>query len=318
LFCFGWLIVLAARRTCRGEAYTTTILTTTTTTMARRTTPRLPASFSTQANAWQQQQQQQQQRQQQQQQGLLMAASSKVASCSLSSSAASASSSCHLNRWGLGLAAAAAALGLANEQQDQPAEACGIVGVVGGEDARAILSEGLTVLQNRGYDSAGVATISPDQNVLSVTKYASAGSTHDCIQLVKENSHRHKWHHLGIAHTRWATHGGKTNLNAHPHTDSKGRVAVVHNGTITNSHELRSELQKANGIKFASETDTEIIAQLIGLGLDANLSLKEAVEEALKRCDGTWGLVVLSPKEADELVVACNGSQVTVLTLVTA
>jgi len=110
---------------------------------------------------------------------------------------------------------------------------------------------------------------------------------------VKENSHRHKWHHLGIAHTRWATHGGRTKLNAHPHTDSKGRVAVVHNGTITNSHELRSELQKTNGIKFASETDTEIIAQLIGLGLDANLSLKEAVEEALKRCDGTWGLVVL-------------------------
>ncbi len=86
------------------------------------------------------------------------------------------------------------------------------------------------------------------------------------------------------------------------------RQAVVHNGTITNSHELRSELQKTNGIKFASETDTEIIAQLIGLGLDKNLSLKNAVEEALKRCDGTWGLVVLSPKEPDELVVACNGS----------
>jgi len=256
----------------------------------------------TQVRKWEQQQQQQHLHQQQHG-GLLGTRSSRLVASSSSSSSIN-----NPNRLGLGLAAAAVALGLINEREDLPAEACGIVGVVGGEDARAILLEGLNVLQNRGYDSAGIATISPDRNELTVTKYASAGSTHDCIELVKENSHRHKGHHLGIAHTRWATHGGKTDENAHPHTDAKGRVAVVHNGTITNSHELRSELQKTKGIKFESETDTEIIAQLIGLGLDQNLSLKEAVEEALKLCDGTWGLVVLSPKEPDELVVACNGS----------
>ena len=121
---------------------------------------------------------------------------------------------------GLGLAGATA---LAAHKETQPAETCGIVGVVGGDDARSILLEGLTVLQNRGYDSAGMATISAE-NALVVTKYASAGSTHDCIDLVRENSLRHKNHNLGIAHTRWATHGGKTDLNAHPHTDSKGRV----------------------------------------------------------------------------------------------
>jgi glucosamine--fructose-6-phosphate aminotransferase (isomerizing) len=269
-----------------GVAYTTTTLTTTS--MAKTMTPTIHAR----------QQGLQGQQQQQQQEGGLLAPYS---------ASSSSSSSSHLS-WGLRLAAPAAALSLANERQERPAETCGIVGVVGGEDARGILLEGLTVLQNRGYDSAGIATISPDQNALIVTKYASAGSTHDCIDLVKENSHRHKRHQLGIAHTRWATHGGKTDLNAHPHMDINGRVAVVHNGTITNSHELRAELQKTNGIKFASETDTEIIAQLIGLGLDQELSLKEAVEEALKRCDGTWGLVVLSPKEPEELIVACNGS----------
>jgi len=253
----------------------------------------ITSTFSTQANAWQQHHQQQQ--------GGLDASFSPFSSFFASSS--------DLNHhWGLGLAAAAAGLGLASDRQNQPAKACGIVGVVGREDARALLLEGLTILQNRGYDSAGIATISPDQNALTVMKYASVGSTHDCIELVKENSHRHKGRFLGIAHTRWATHGGKTDLNAHPHMDSKGRVAVVHNGTITNSHELRLDLQKTNGIKFVSETDTEVIAQLIGLGLDANLPLKNAVEEALNRCEGTWGLVVLSPKEPDELVVACNGS----------
>lgn len=246
-------------------------------------------------------------RQRYQQQNAVGRYASRAAYMSPGSSSSSSSSSSFM-RWGWGLAAATAALGALSERQDSPAEACGIVGVIGEEDARSILMEGLTVLQNRGYDSAGIATISPHDNVLTVTKYASAGSTYDCIDLVKENSHRHKGHHVGIAHTRWATHGGKTDLNAHPHTDSKGRVAVVHNGTITNSHELRHELQHAHGIKFVSETDTEIIAQLIGLSLDENLSLKDATAEALKRCDGTWGLVVLSPKEPDELVVACNGS----------
>jgi glucosamine--fructose-6-phosphate aminotransferase (isomerizing) len=87
----------------------------------------------------------------------------------------------------------------------------------------------------------------------------------------------------GIAHTRWATHGGKTDENAHPHRDAGGRVAVVHNGTINNSYELKKELM-AQGVKFASQTDTEVIAQLIGQALDKGLKPQDAVAAALERC----------------------------------
>lgn len=107
----------------------------------------------------------------------------------------------------------------------------------------------------------------------------------------------------------WATHGPKTDENAHPHTDSSGKVALVHNGTINNANELRKELQSL-GHTFEGQTDTEVIAKLIGHIRDTNqgLSLKKATELALARCDGSWGLCVLCADTPDELVVACNGS----------
>ena len=181
----------------------------------------------------------------------------------------------------------------------RPAESCGIVGVVGGEDAVGFLLEGLTILRNRGYDSAGIASIASDgQGQLTVTKYASQNSTADSIDLVRAHSGKHLGHSTGIGHTRWATHGGKTDQvtgarvlksppgqtlvssptthrttplispllalgtsgqNAHPHSDAKGRVAVIHNGTINNSYDLKKELMAA-GVKFQSETDTEVIS----------------------------------------------------------
>jgi glucosamine--fructose-6-phosphate aminotransferase (isomerizing) len=101
-----------------------------------------------------------------------------------------------------------------------------------------------------------------------VTKYASLHSTSDSIEILKKEApRRHAGHKVGIAHTRWATHGGKTDENAHPHTDNNNRVAVVHNGTIENCTELRAELE-ADGVVFASETDTEVIVQMIGRELD--------------------------------------------------
>lgn len=190
----------------------------------------------------------------------------------------------------------------------QEADNCGIVGVVGGDqDANGFLIEGLTILRNRGYDSAGMATVNKDGNELIVTKYASRDSTADSIDLLRASVGKHSGHFAGIAHTRWATHGGKTDENAHPHTDWKHRIAVVHNGTINNAYEIKKELQQL-GIKFTSETDTEVIAQLIGLYLDKGQDTKEAVANALFRCEGSWGLAVINKSRPDEIVLACNGS----------
>lgn len=127
--------------------------------------------------------------------------------------------------------------------------------------------------------------------------------------MVRAHSQSSTGHSVGIAHTRWATHGGKTDENAHPHTDSSGKIALVHNGTINNANELRRELQ-ALGHKFTSQTDTEVIAKLIGhyYEQDKGCSVKEATEKALQRCDGTWGLGIICTDQPDELVVACNGS----------
>ena len=161
-------------------------------------------------------------------------------------------------------------------------ENCGIIGVVGTEEASGIVLEGLTILKNRGYDSAGIATISKDKELV-VTKYASRDTTSDSIDLVRANASKHIGHVTGIGHTRWATHGGKTDANAHPHTDHLNRIAVIHNGTINNMHELKKELIEKHGIPFKSETDTEVIAQLIGVYLDKAQDTKEAVTRALAR-----------------------------------
>lgn len=198
---------------------------------------------------------------------------------------------------------AVAALGyLGNNSADN----CGIVGVVGSDDSSKYLLEGLFVLRNRGYDSAGMATISKSGE-LQISKYASLNTTSDSIDRLKENSAHHIGTSTGIAHTRWATHGGRTDENAHPHNDYGNRVAVVHNGTINNSFDLRAELTK-QGIKLTSETDTEVIAHLIGLQLDMGYDTKDAVARALKKCDGSWGLAVMNKEHPDEIVVACNGS----------
>ena len=190
---------------------------------------------------------------------------------------------------------------------DKKTDCCGIVGVVGSDDVNGYLLEGLTILRNRGYDSAGMASIANDGSSLLISKFASRDSTADSIDLLRANSAKHIGHSTGIAHTRWATHGGKTDANAHPHSDAKNRVGVVHNGTINNSYDLKKELQ-GQGVVFRSETDTEVIAQLIGIYLDKGFDTKEAVSHALARCDGSWGLAVVNKASPREIVVACNGS----------
>ncbi|KAL9184561.1 hypothetical protein ACHAXT_012531 [Thalassiosira profunda] len=213
-----------------------------------------------------------------------------------------------LAKFGL-LAAAGLAAGAAANSDTSKAKCCGIAGVVGAKgDARDYLIEGLTILKNRGYDSAGIATMDDANPSLVVTKYASEGEKADGLNLVDKKSSVSNGHNIGIAHTRWATHGGKTDANAHPHTSSCGKIALVHNGTLNNANELRRELQ-AKGHVFNSETDTEVIVKLIGeYYARGDVSVKEATEQALTRCDGSWGLCIMCTDCPDQLVVARNGS----------
>lgn len=177
---------------------------------------------------------------------------------------------------------------------------CGIVGYVGGQQAAPLLLEGLGRLEHRGYDSAGVAVLSAPRDArLRVAK--RAGRVRDLeAQLPKRFAGR-----VGIGHTRWATHGPANDVNAHPHLDGKGDVAVVHNGIIDNAAALRAELA-ADGVDLVSDTDTEVVAHLVGRS-EAD-TLEGKVAEALARIEGTYGLAVVHAAYPDRLVVARNGS----------
>ena len=180
---------------------------------------------------------------------------------------------------------------------------CGIVGYVVKRDAIPVLVEGLRRLEYRGYDSAGLAVVSRGR--LQVTK--TAGRVQDLRDKVKSTTKAT----LGVGHTRWATHGEPNEVNAHPHTDTAGRVAVVHNGIIENAEQLREQLQ-AGGVALASDTDTEALAHMIAaeLGVDGEVCLEDAVVRTLGRVEGAYGLVVLDVKNPDQLVVARNGSPI--------
>lgn len=199
------------------------------------------------------------------------------------------------------------ATGLAAGCTANSADCCGIVGYIGDNDAQPILMNGIKILQNRGYDSAGMGTLS-SEGVLHITKYASKGTTSDSVDiLAMESPKYHSEHRIGIAHTRWATHGGKVDKNAHPHSDSKERLLLVHNGTIINYLQLKKNLID-KGFTFKSDTDTEVIANLISSLIDDGFTFEKAVEEATTQLQGTWGLVVLHKDHPDRLVVARNGS----------
>jgi glutamine---fructose-6-phosphate transaminase (isomerizing) len=178
---------------------------------------------------------------------------------------------------------------------------CGIVGYIGRRDAVPVLLEGLRSLEYRGYDSAGLAVIY--RNKLQVTK--TAGRVQDLRDKVSERTKAT----IGIGHTRWATHGEPNEVNAHPHTDTEGRIAVVHNGIIENAEHLRDALV-ARGVKLVSDTDTEALAHMIAAEVAGEVSLEDAVARVLRRVEGTYGLVVLDIKHPNELVVARNGSPI--------
>jgi glucosamine--fructose-6-phosphate aminotransferase (isomerizing) len=180
---------------------------------------------------------------------------------------------------------------------------CGIMGYVGREVAWEIVVGGLRRLEYRGYDSAGVVTVSEKGFHLGrrIGHLAALQDAHpDGLPGT-----------VGIGHTRWATHGGVTEANCHPHVDLRERIAIVHNGIIDNVEALRAELVAA-GAEFRSETDTEVLAELIGRGVQGGLTLRDAVVAAMKRVEGTAGLVAVDKRDPERLVAARIGSPVVV------
>ena len=172
---------------------------------------------------------------------------------------------------------------------------CGIVGYVGDEPAVVPILAGLRDLEYRGYDSAGLAVLGPT----GFTVRRRAGRIEDLADLIDGET---VVGNTGIGHTRWATHGAVTDNNAHPHTDAAERVVIVHNGMTDNVTELRESLL-ADGHTFASETDTEVIAHLIGVEYDRGISLTEAVGRTLRQLAGAHSLVALT-QDQPELIVA--------------
>jgi len=175
---------------------------------------------------------------------------------------------------------------------------CGIVGYVGAKGATGLLIEGLKRLEYRGYDSAGIAM----SNGHGLQTRKAKGKISTLENVVTGNPIEGS---VGIAHTRWATHGQPNEANAHPHTDCTNSIAVVHNGIIENYSALRTMLRK-QGHKFKSETDTEVLAHLIEAAFDGKL--EDAVIDALNLVEGTYGIAVISTKDPDKIVCARKGS----------
>jgi glucosamine--fructose-6-phosphate aminotransferase (isomerizing) len=177
---------------------------------------------------------------------------------------------------------------------------CGIVGYTGARQAAPLLLEGLKRLEYRGYDSAGLALV--DQGRIEVHKAPGKISV-----LEKQLGATLPPGHTGIAHTRWATHGAPNTVNAHPHTDCGGTLALVHNGIIENAGVLRTALAQ-RGHVFRSETDTEVLAHLVEEALAKGGNFVEAVAGALNQVEGTYGIAVVSTTEPDTIVAARKGS----------
>jgi len=177
---------------------------------------------------------------------------------------------------------------------------CGIVGYIGPQDATPIILNGLRRLEYRGYDSAGLAVVEGDK----IEVRRDAGKLDRLANLVLEEPLHGQ---VGIGHTRWATHGEPSARNAHPHLGTSGTVVLAHNGIVENYLELRDEL-RVEGVEFKSETDTEVIVQLVDRYLSLGMTLVEAAQRSLSHLKGAHGIVLLSSEEADKIVAARIGN----------
>jgi glucosamine--fructose-6-phosphate aminotransferase (isomerizing) len=188
---------------------------------------------------------------------------------------------------------------------------CGIVGYVGNKQVVPLIVEGLRRLEYRGYDSAGIAVGAPG---MGLDLRRAPGKLRNLEEVIRE----HPLHGtFGIGHTRWATHGRPTEENAHPHRDCTGRLVVVHNGIVENYLALKQELS-AEGHKFVTETDTEVIAHLIEQELASaaesgkNMPLEEAVRRAVRRLTGAYAIGVISADDPDKIVAARSGPPIVI------
>ena len=182
---------------------------------------------------------------------------------------------------------------------------CGIIGFIGTNGCFEYLYNGLESLQNRGYDSAGICSINAGKFI--VDKFATTNEINS-LKRLKNYEFKHNDSTIGIGHTRWSTHGSKTNENAHPHLDHKNKIAIVHNGIIDNFQEIKNALKKEYNINFRSETDSEVIVNLISVYYDEYQNMENAINQASKYLHGTWALVILNLDEPDNLYCIRHGS----------
>jgi glutamine---fructose-6-phosphate transaminase (isomerizing) len=177
---------------------------------------------------------------------------------------------------------------------------CGIIGYIGSKPAREIIINGLKRLEYRGYDSAGLALVNGETKI-----FKCAGRVKDLEEIVNKSNFNGT---TGMGHTRWATHGEPNEVNAHPQLSYKGNFVVVHNGIIENYSRLKKHLE-SRGVVFASQTDTEVLANLIEhLYLEGDLTAEQAITMALNRVEGAYGLVIICTRESDRLFAAKKGS----------
>jgi glucosamine--fructose-6-phosphate aminotransferase (isomerizing) len=186
---------------------------------------------------------------------------------------------------------------------------CGIIASIGKEDNSFFHNlSGLKQLQNRGYDSAGICSMIDNQFI--TTKYASTDKKSALLKVEGEKE-KHDSAYVSIGHTRWATHGAKTDINSHPHTSSDGLFSLVHNGIIENYAELKEMLIK-NGFTFKSQTDTEVVVNLIAYFYNLHKNTITAIQKTIEKLEGTWGLAITCINDPDKLYATRHGSPILV------
>lgn len=186
---------------------------------------------------------------------------------------------------------------------------CGIVAFLGKTSGSKQCLDGIKMLQNRGYDSCGACGI--NNNEFKLSKFASIDNGESAVSLLENNYNDFQNSEILCLHTRWATTGAKTDINAHPHIDMTNKICIVHNGIIENYRELKQNLI-AKGFEFKSQTDSEVIANLIGFNYDSTigmgLGIEESIKESLNMLEGTWGLVIMCLDTPNKLYCARHGS----------